>query len=742
MNKDVVAKINVNQKPNPIYAVMQRILKGETSSTPVWIKNVSLKKSKSHAKDYYLIKLEDPHLPPEAAALSFLIEEHHISIYQHFSDKHFGLTAYHYTATIIIQNRRCYLHGYFDKYGAFQDILFQHEDKTQITLANDTRDKLLKMLFRFTVNITTEIFDIMDKLTESHDKKLESVRKKIDQLSKKVFAKTVTAETEAAYFDYMTAIREYIQLQESFNEVCLEPDHAILSFLRHAEKTTQRPIWTKPEPVPCKKPITPAKEESSALTETMSADILTPSPPSRAKERITPPQLDVEDPNNILLQAMLKELKELESKKTTASTLCHEHRLINQCLPLFRNLSEKEAIDLFIRQNNVLKRAKIALKLTTLNDDADSASQLLSIVKTVRHDLICQAALRGSVNTLSLLLDKYRGPKMFIHTYGQGLYCDLIINETLSNNSLAILLAFGCNSNALSLTGFSLLHMAVQQRDLERVGILLEAKANIDDQQLKGQLEIFLFSSNQVELSRANKTFSKDVRSQVNDRLPDTGCTPIMFAFEAGHLGIATLLIERGCDLSIVDKKGFTFQSYGLMGNTITTKIKEEVVKYLVEVLKVDINKLEGLVQPQTALHFAVQYHAFEDAELLLKYGANPNTVNRNDIDQKRAHSSFSSAVVRGHFDLITLMLTKSKIPVLESEIIFALQFFYDKRLEELPKLLAAIKPCLYVQLHAKIVTHKGIDHNAFEFMYDQEIVESILAGEDITEHSTLTTKL
>jgi ankyrin repeat protein len=742
MNKNVITNKNADQKPNPIYAVMQSILKGETPAKPIWIKNVELKKSKSHAKNYFLIKLEEPQLLPETAALSLLIEEHHISIYQNFSDKCFGLTAYHYTAIIIFQNRRCSLHGYFDKYGILHDILLQDEKKATLLQDNECQAKLRKILCQFTVTIMTEFFNIMDELSEQYDKKLESVRKTIDQLSKQVFAKTVTEKSEAAYPDYIAAIREYIKLQESFNEVCLEPDLATLSFLRHAEKNTPRPVCINPQPLAYNIPIRPVKDERTPQVEAMPAEITIPSLPITAIARIAAPKIDIEDPNTAKLKIWLHQLKELESKKTTASSLCHEHSLINQCLPLFKNLSEEEALALFIRQNNVLKRAKIALNLTTFSDDADSASQLLSIVKTVRHDSICQAALRGSVNTLSIFLGKYHGPKMILYSPENRFHYDLTIHETLPNNSLARLLAFGCNPNALTLSGFSLLHIAAQQGNLERVHILLDSHANIDEQQTKGQMQIFLFSSNKAELSKANKNFSKGALRQANARLPDTGCTPIMYALEAGHLDIAAILIEKGCDLSIVDKKGFTFQSYGLMRNKVTKKIKEEVVKYLVEVLKVDINKLEGLVQPQTALHFAVQYRAVEDAELLLKFGANPNMVNRNELDQNNARSSFSSAVLRRYFDLMTLMLTKSKKPIYEAEIIFAMRYFYDKYPGELDQLVAAIEPCPYVKIRGHIVNHKGTNFDAFELIYNQEVAERILNGEDITEHSVITTEL
>ncbi|KFB51997.1 AGAP004499-PA-like protein [Anopheles sinensis] len=104
--------------------------------------------------------------------------------------------------------------------------------------------------------------------------------------------------------------------------------------------------------------------------------------------------------------------------------------------------------------------------------------------------------------------------------------------------------------------------------------------------------------------------------------LSDTGSTPLRSACFMTHIDIVQFLVEHGADIKKPNYNGGTCLINSVQSVTLCT--------YLIS-KGADVNARD--IQDKTALHYAIQEHRLETAQLLLEHGADPFAKSRYGDD-------------------------------------------------------------------------------------------------------------
>ena len=124
------------------------------------------------------------------------------------------------------------------------------------------------------------------------------------------------------------------------------------------------------------------------------------------------------------------------------------------------------------------------------------------------------------------------------------------------------------------------------------------------------------------------------------ERKNESGNTPFMVACESGYYSVASFLLEKGANkYALNNDKRSAFHLAAELG-------REEVVKMLVDDYDINVKDRCGFVP----LTLACRYGHYSVAVILLKKGADPNTVTSNQW------TALHYACTNGHVDIVELL--------------------------------------------------------------------------------------
>lgn len=216
--------------------------------------------------------------------------------------------------------------------------------------------------------------------------------------------------------------------------------------------------------------------------------------------------------------------------------------------------------------------------------------------------------------------------------------------KTKKRNMIDILISKGVDTNSKNWNGYTALHWAVKNNDIELVKLLLSKDADVNlkcsghteyhdyghadlDSSFmnKDKTALFLAIENQnLEIIKLLLDYA-DVNSQDGE-----GRTPLMYAIQRRSLPIVKLFIMNNANVDIFDKRGQTSLHY-------TSRFSEEdtVDERIQEIGEAIINCNPKLnyqdYSGNTALMDAIRYHNISFAKLLLSKGADVHKENKEN---------------------------------------------------------------------------------------------------------------
>ncbi|RYP18542.1 hypothetical protein DL767_009816 [Monosporascus sp. MG133] len=233
--------------------------------------------------------------------------------------------------------------------------------------------------------------------------------------------------------------------------------------------------------------------------------------------------------------------------------------------------------------------------------------------------------------------------------------------------------------------GWTLLHLAILQRNWESVKVILECPAadvNAKDMNGETSLHLLLKSPNtpndilELLLSKGANVNAQDNDSQaplyeaclsenvgaarilleagadVNDGENVFGRTALHEAIENQNLPLVNLLLEFNADVTLKDKQLRDAASLAAY------KGNADILKAVLDKLKVQIGDYQTLADPDSHGHTPLQKSAArgikEIAELLLKAGDASKLVAQCS---RRGKTALHSAALRGHLDVVKLLV-------------------------------------------------------------------------------------
>jgi hypothetical protein len=673
-------------RANPIFVVLKHVHGKKVSASPKLCHALQTNLS-SDNKAYFLISLDDAQTSEKLETAECKILGHHISVYEKFNDKNIIYSAYHYTATIVINDQRYTLHGYFNKFGELIDILVKDTNENPFNELEKWQSLFQKISTLYTVDIFAEVFNIIDSVSNEVDTELQEIGTKLDQISEDLYSEnSAPCKVMSASKLYIKTIQQFIDWQKKYNEVSLTPNRANIHFLETALKN-----FVLPEAA-TSLGRTPKKNKEKRRPKQASVEKKTQIP--RVKKSFSEKHTHLIPTIPLDIQKILLRVDEID-KTATADNILEQHALLKECASRLVEIPESIAMDIFINQNTLNKKAKVAVKMFIAIGDTRSVNQLLPLVPTISQSMICTAAEKGHTEVLSSLLKRYKGPKKFSKPFSDNIYVELTPEETLSTRCLEALIRFGCNPNAVDTFGRSLLYIAVTLDDIDRVKMLLDAGVNINQRTTKaihrlGMVPEIRFNdpkASKQKIKALEKFASNEVNKKVkviSDKIPLISSTPIMAAVQKRILPIVKLLKEHRCDFSISSDEGMNAYSTALIRpvDNPNFTLNEELITYLIAECGLDINMLHGLPDKKSsALFHLVLYKVVvpdiaKDIEILLNFNANPNLLCDivTQYGQKATISSFKISIVHQAYDLAELMLNQSRVQISQEDIIDAIE--------------------------------------------------------------------
>uniref|UniRef100_A0A8C0H574 Ankyrin-1 n=1 Tax=Chelonoidis abingdonii TaxID=106734 RepID=A0A8C0H574_CHEAB len=165
--------------------------------------------------------------------------------------------------------------------------------------------------------------------------------------------------------------------------------------------------------------------------------------------------------------------------------------------------------------------------------------------------------------------------------------------------------------------GYTPLHIAAKQNQLEMASSLLQYGASANAESMQGVMPLHL-AAQEGHADMAVLLISKQANGNLGNK---SGLTPLHLVAQEGHVPVADVLIRHGVTVDPATRMGFTpLHIASHYGNI-------KLVKFLLQ-HQADVNAKTKL--GYTPLHQAAQQGHTDIVTLLLKHGASPNEVNTN----------------------------------------------------------------------------------------------------------------
>uniref|UniRef100_A0A452J687 Uncharacterized protein n=1 Tax=Gopherus agassizii TaxID=38772 RepID=A0A452J687_9SAUR len=165
--------------------------------------------------------------------------------------------------------------------------------------------------------------------------------------------------------------------------------------------------------------------------------------------------------------------------------------------------------------------------------------------------------------------------------------------------------------------GYTPLHIAAKQNQLEVARSLLQYGASANAESMQGVMPLHL-AAQEGHADMAGLLISKQANGNLGNK---SGLTPLHLVAQEGHVPVADVLIRHGVTVDAATRMGYTpLHVASHYGNI-------KLVKFLLQ-HQADVNAKTKL--GYTPLHQAAQQGHTDIVTLLLKHGASPNEVNTN----------------------------------------------------------------------------------------------------------------
>uniref|UniRef100_A0A8C0H8T1 Ankyrin 1 n=1 Tax=Chelonoidis abingdonii TaxID=106734 RepID=A0A8C0H8T1_CHEAB len=196
--------------------------------------------------------------------------------------------------------------------------------------------------------------------------------------------------------------------------------------------------------------------------------------------------------------------------------------------------------------------------------------------------------------------------------------------------------------------GYTPLHIAAKQNQLEMASSLLQYGASANAESMQGVMPLHL-AAQEGHADMAVLLISKQANGNLGNK---SGLTPLHLVAQEGHVPVADVLIRHGVTVDPATRMGFTpLHIASHYGNI-------KLVKFLLQ-HQADVNAKTKL--GYTPLHQAAQQGHTDIVTLLLKHGASPNEVNTQNGSTPLAiakHLGYISVT-----DVLKLVTEETSIP-------------------------------------------------------------------------------
>ncbi|NWT31368.1 ANK1 protein, partial [Cardinalis cardinalis] len=165
--------------------------------------------------------------------------------------------------------------------------------------------------------------------------------------------------------------------------------------------------------------------------------------------------------------------------------------------------------------------------------------------------------------------------------------------------------------------GYTPLHIAAKQNQMEVAGSLLQYGASANAESMQGVTPLHL-AAQEGHADMVALLFSKQANGNLGNK---SGLTPLHLVAQEGHVQVADVLVKHGVTVDAVTRMGYTpLHVASHYGNI-------KLVKFLLQ-HQADVNAKTKL--GYTPLHQAAQQGHTDVVTLLLKHGASPNEISTN----------------------------------------------------------------------------------------------------------------
>uniref|UniRef100_A0AAR2J5E8 Ankyrin 1, erythrocytic b n=1 Tax=Pygocentrus nattereri TaxID=42514 RepID=A0AAR2J5E8_PYGNA len=243
---------------------------------------------------------------------------------------------------------------------------------------------------------------------------------------------------------------------------------------------------------------------------------------------------------------------------------------------------------------------------------------------TAGHTPLHIAAREGHAQTTRILLDGNAqqtkmtkvGPVTYISTMVtlQGKLSLTKINHFYCSIPLSISLSL---SDLLLQNGYTPLHIAAKQNQLEVASSLLQCGASTNAESLQGVTPLHL-AAQEGRPDMVALLISKQANVNLGNK---NGLTPLHLVAQEGHVGIADMLVKQGASVYAASRMGYTPLHVACHYGNI------KMVKFLLQ-QQAHVNSKTRV--GYTPLHQAAQQGHTDIVTLLLKHGALPNEITTN----------------------------------------------------------------------------------------------------------------
>lgn len=695
-----------NQKTiSPIFCFLELINANTLAVLPNIKTNMQKTKTSEEkgAKQFYLIPLSISQPSIDIDGELYLIRENHISVYQHYEDddeKMFGMTAFHYTATLHRQGCKATLHTFYDMYGVYKGYhvaLIRKGEKISITVNNELPIKVLSGMQ--ILPVINEIGSEFNSYVSQQENEIDSLSKQVCDQSRLIFKPEQEPLLEGKSFDlYIRLVESYAQKVEALNRFIFSPNFALPKLLRDTlgnlmskkkakeqdatpKTTVVRNAGEKSKATVSKKqPIENVKFESVVQIETHA---ISEDQPVVEQKISTEEELEVShvknrkkkhnnksnksfQPLSDFVRLSLTELETLRAKEKAndPAIIVRRCELLQECITLSDSRQMMLMVELSAERQQVVSHARGLIDIFSGLDKIEEIKQLMTVVKEASAKSIIMSALFGKIDNLKFLLQYFKRSIDLNHNNIPLLCC-----EKLPFDTLEILLRSGANPNVVSFVGMTPIMIAAGEGNAKKIEILVRYGANIN-YQLRKPSFLLVQTKPHPEASKyidALKSLSQT---------PDGLTTPLFFAVSSEKIEAVKQLVHLGSNLELLDHLGFSAYSIAASVSNSRrplTENRKHILRYFYTECGCDINKLFGLPnKKQTVLHFAVQFREADYVNYLLELGADPNIIRDKDERESYCINPLILSVIREFDDVTEIIIKKTKVPLSFSTLLFA----------------------------------------------------------------------